>query len=330
MDPHKGGSPLTIGLRRGLEALGHVVQDYHPEGEYDLLLVCNQVAHRLDYAYPDYPLRTCPIAFIDAAEYGYFRRLPGVIRDYANAFAPGSMTHDTKLHVQQLKLRRLLEGRSFPYFLREHSKYIEFPVCYHPIDYPLYLHSECHERPDREEYLRRPQDLFVSWGASHPWRWPITHALRAARPDQEILVLEEPRADGSLTPRMPQSEYFPKTRGAKCSVSFDGYGSGSFRRQEVLVRTVLLDGPLSIRTHAPLVDGLTCVGYEVYSEGEEFRGTNIVDKLEWLLAHPDRAFAIYAAGYDHCWANSSEKATAEYFLATVEAHDWGKVTPLDL
>src|SRR2546428_305584 len=79
-------------------------------------------------------------------------------------------------------LRGFLEGGSFPYFLREFSKHVEFPERYHPIDYPLYHLSHCPSAPDREQYLmNRHLDLYLAWGASHPWRNHISEHLRGLR-----------------------------------------------------------------------------------------------------------------------------------------------------
>lgn len=321
-----GGSPLQGGMERGLAELGHDVEDYRPGGSYDLIVAFNQCAHATNYEYLTFPPKEIPVAFIDTAEYGYFKRLPGVIQEYWNAFAPGSINHDTKNKWQQDRLFHWLEGRSFPYFLREHSLYLDLPGCYHPIDYPLYYKSVCEERPDREEYLRRSKDIFLSWGASHPWRWNITRELRSAPVTGEILVLEE-----NGTPRMPQfgpDGYFERIRGAKCSVSFDGYGSGSFRMTEVLCRTLLLQGPLTIRMRAPLVNGETCMAYDVGSEGEEFLWSNISPVLQMAMHYPERSFEIYRNGFEHCMEHLTEAATARYVLDVVERHDWGKPTLL--
>lgn len=312
-----------VGLQRGFEALGHNVVQAHANGEYDLLVVWNQIAHNPSYVYPDFPIRSCPIAFIDGAEYGYFRRLPGIVKCYVNAFSEGSINHDTKNAHQQARLKQFLEGKSFPYFIREKSKYIEWPGPYHGIDYPLYKMSEDHTPPNREEYLSRTAPFWQSWGASHPWRWGITHALRNA--GYECLVIEE-----NGHPRLPQSEYFPRMRGARACCSFDGYGSSSFRKTEVLCRTVLLQGPLTVDFPYPLIDGETCVEFQIESDAEDFVSCNIVDRLQWALECPERAFEIYERGFYHCHQYYSEKATAEYVLRTVEAHDWSKPTPLDL
>lgn len=322
-----GGSPLQGGLWRGLSALGHDVQGYACGQGYDLLLVFNQVAHCRDYEYPPFPSDyRGPMAFIDAAEYGYFTRLPDRAARYANMNAEGAQCHDTKNAAEQWKLWSFLEGRSFPYFIREMAKCVPYPASYHPIDYPLYYESHCGKHPNRNEYMRRELDLFVSWGASHPWRLPITQALRDAHTKCEVNIIEE-----NGHPRLHQKQiYFPKTEGAKCSVSYDGYGSGSFRMTEVLVRTVLLQCPLSIVTRCPLVDGETCVGYSVESEGEEFRGTNVAERLRWVLDNPDAAFEIYERGFHHCMAHLTERATAQYVLDTVAAHDWNSATQLEV
>jgi len=321
----KGGSPLIVGLQNGLTQLGHEIVHYDPFKHVDLIVVCNQCAHTQNYHYPRFPKSNQPIVFVDSGEYGYFKRLPGIVQQYANAFSPGSMTHDTKNLEEQVRLKEFLRAKSFPYMLREFSKYLDYPANYHPIDYPLYWASECPIKPNREEYLARPMDLFSSWGASHPWRMDITKAMRGCPIKSEILVIEE---NGTL--RMPQSEYFAKTRSAKTSVSFDGYGSGSFRMMEVLVRTVLLTAPLSIVTRDPLVDGKTCVEYHVDSDGEQFIGTDVCEQLQRVLADPEWAFRIYEAGYYHCYDHYTEKATARYLLDVVEKHDWKQPTKLDL
>jgi hypothetical protein len=322
-----GGSPLQVGLERGFSQLGHSVS-YFTNGtphNFDFLVAFNQIAHNPAYAYPDFPSYNVPIVFIDAAEYGYFTRLPEVADLYANAFSQFSMKHENKSVHEQTRLKRYLEGKAFPYFLREMSKYVQYPTGYYPIDYPLYEPSRCSDRPERGDYLRRVDPLFVSWGASHPWRWPITNALRAAQPNAEILVLGE-----NGTPRMLQSTYFNRMTRARCSVSFDGYGSSSFRMTEVLMRTVLLMGPLAIVTRAPLVDGETCVAYNLYTCGEEVLSTNVADKLAEVLADPERSFKIHERGYSHCEDYLSEVATAKYVLDVVDKHDWSKPTELNV
>lgn len=320
-----GGSPLVVGLERGLKQLGHHVEVYRHGIGYDLILMFNQTSHNPSYVYPEFPPGSTPIAFIDSAEYGYFKRLPRVVEHYKNTFSLGSLGHDTKNAGQQLRLKEYLQGRSFPYFIREHLKLVEFPACYHPIDYPLYASSACPQEPDREEYLARSEDLFVSWGGSHPWRNNLTAVLRACEGvTSSIHVIGEGGAQ-----RIPQMEYFRRTRAAKCSVSFDGYGSGSFRMTEVLVRALLLMGPLSIRTREPLIDGIHCVEYSVESDGETFLSTNLAEKLKSVIENPNGSFGIYRAGYWHCNQHYSERATAEYVLRTVSVHDYTKPTPLE-
>lgn len=318
---------MVVGLERGLQQLGHEVVNYRKDHSAELVLIFNQNAHTPDYSYPEFPEKV-KFAFVDCAEYGYFKRLPAVVKDYSHAFAPGAMQHDTKNPIEQDNLRDFLKGKSFPYFLREFSKYMMYPAGFHPIDYPLYHYSECPILPNREEYLSRTLDLFCSWGASHPWRWDITRALReqvGSGVKAEILVLEE-----NGTPRMPQAEYFARTRAAKTSVSFDGYGSSSFRLTEVLVRCLLLVGPLAIIRHAPLIDGVHCIEYAVDTDGETFISTDICAKLKDAMADPERSYRIHEAGYHHCIQHYTEKATAQYVLDTIEKHDWNTETSLTI
>lgn len=318
-----GGSPLVIGLQRGLEQLGHSVGFYTRGQPYDLVVIFNQCAHTIHYHYPDFPEDAERIAFVDSAEYGYFKRLPSVIQLYANAFSPGSMAHDTKNYHEQTRLREFLQGRKFPYFLREHSKYVNYPDSYYPIDYPLYAPSECRQPPNREEYLARQLDLFVYWGASHPWRMQLTEALRECHTKCEITIIGENGA-----PRMPQHEYFARTRAAKVSVSFDGYGSGSFRVTEVLCRCLLLQGPMSIRRYAHLIDGVHCIEYGIEHNDTEFISTDICKQLRRMLDDPESSYRIYETGYQHCFQYYTEKATADYFLRTVQNHNYTIPTPL--
>lgn len=320
-----GGSPMQVGLERGLRQLGHHVEYYRHGHGYDLVIMMDQVAHVTNYVYPPFPPANVPIAFVDFAEYGPQRRGPEIIRRYANFCSPGSMAHDTKNPGEQAKLRQFLEGKSFPYILREFSVYVDWPRGYWPCDYPTYISSECHIQPDREEYLRRPLDLFVSWGASHPWRLPVTEALRACPVKSEIYVLEQ---NGAV--RLPQSVYFPKIRASRASPSHSGYGSSSFRLNEVLVRTLLLQGPMEIRFRAPLIDAVHCVEYQIEHNGMDFISTNVGQRLQESLADPERSFRIYEAGYHHCHQHYSEKSTAQYVLDVVHKHDWSQPTQLDI
>jgi hypothetical protein len=318
-----GSSPLVGGLWRGLCELGHHVEEYRAGVGYDLVLVANVVTHDTGYEYPPFPAGNVPIAFIDAAEYGWATRLPGNEQAWATSFTPSAMGHDTKNRAEQEKLRRWLEGRSFPYFLREKLRALTYPAMFHGIDYPLYHLSRYDVRPNREEYLRRDLELFCWWGHSHPWRQHIEQALRDAHRKAEI----GNRWDDE---NMPQERYFERMQAARCTVSFDGYGSSSFRLTEGLCRTALLVGPLSIEMRAPLVDGETAFFYEVESSGEEFVSTNIAERLRYLLECPEDAFEVYQRGFEHVYAHWTEKSTAAYVLDVVEKHNWNEPTPLTI
>lgn len=322
----RGGSPLTIGLERGLRELGNEVIAYTPGCGNDLVLMFNQSAHTPDYRYPAFPEDARHVAFIDTAEYGWTKRVHEPLSAYWNTFAPGAMKHDTKNEGEQTRLREFLQGRCFPYFVREFYNAWDFPPGYHPIDYPLYGPSTCWSRPNRDEYLRRAVDVACLWGWSNPWRKPLTEEIeREPWRAQDIYVIER---DGPRLPQFGRNGYFERLQAARCSISFDGYGSGSFRMTEVLVRTLLMQGPLAIRTHAPLIHGETCWAFCVWVDGEHYIRSNIVPEIRLALSDPERAFQIYERGYHHCMTHLTERATAQYVLTTVHAHDWGTPTVL--
>jgi hypothetical protein len=338
-----GGSPLQGGIERGLASMGHHVEPYDHRQGYDLVVIFQQVAHNPAYQFPArFPPVHQPIAFVDSSEAGYFTRLPDRAKEFAFSFTETVMRQSTKNYAEQVRLRDYLQGKSFPYFLREMSKYIQYPAAYHPIDYPLYHLSGCDMRPDREEYLRRDLDLFSAWGESHPFRVHLGRAMRGANVKAEITVINR-GAKVSTDPSrgvwldangevcfIEQAAYFNRMRAAKCSVSYDGYGSGSFRMTEILVRTLLLQGPLSIVTRAPLIDGETCRAYTVDHAGEVYYGTNLPDVIRRALECPEESFEIYERAYEHCMEHLTERATAQYLLDTVAAHDYSKPTPLEL
>lgn len=322
-----GGSPLVIGLERGLKKLGHVVERYDRSKGFDLVLLFNQAAHNTGYAYPEFPPEDdkTPVAFIDSAEYGWTKRVKEPVSRYWNTFAAGSMEHDTKNPAEQTRLRQFLEGRSFPYFVREFYNAWDFPPNYHPIDYPLYEPSVCHRRPTRREYLGRHVEVACLWGLSNPWRVNLTAELEASAFRKDVYVIER---DGPRLQQFGGHGYFARIEAARSSISFDGYGSGSFRMTEVLCRTLLLQGPLSIQTHAPLRHGETCWSYCVYVDGEHYLRSNLVEQIGAIMDDPERAFRIYQAGYHHCMTHLTEKATAEYVIRTVEKHPWTRPTVL--
>lgn len=313
------GNPFRTGLHRGLVQLGHEV--VFQARDCDLYLIFNQSMHTPDYAYPQLPYGLEKFAFIDTAEYGPHSRLPEFAWRYWNTFTPEAMCHSTKNPEQQERLKCWIGGRSFPYFIREYTLHAQYPPSYHPIDYPLHDGSECNDLPSLDEYLKRQSDLFLYWGGSHPWREKITDDLRR-HPCKSFVGL----IDEQVFPRLGQEEHFARTKAAKCSVSFDGYGSSSFRLTEVLVRTHLLMGPLQIKTRQPLIDGIHCRFFDVYPKNDCEVVTTAYETLKAALDDPEGSYTMYEAGYRHCMEYYTEKATAEHVLRVIEGHDWSMTT----
>lgn len=319
-----------------------MVEPYRRGQGYDLVIVGQQVAHNPAYEFPAcFPSEGIPIAFVDSSEAGYFTRLPDRAREFAFSFTPTVMHQSTKNYHEQVRLKSFLEGRSYPYFLREMSKYVKYPPMFHAIDYPLYHLSACDMRPDREEYLRRDLDLFSAWGESHPFRVYLGQAMRDTHVRSEITVIDRGKivskdpdtgmcydAEGQVC-FIEQAAYFNRMRAAKCSVSYDGYGSSSFRLHEIMVRTVPVVGPLSIVMREPLIEGVHCRYYDVDHYGEVYNGTNLAQVIRDVVENPEGSFELYRAAYDHCMQYWTERATAEYLIRVVEEHDYSKPTSLD-
>jgi hypothetical protein len=311
-------------MERGLRALQHDVVGWAPGVMCDLVMVFNQTAHVSDYVYPEFPPAEIPVAFIDAAEYGWTMRVQRPLADFWNAFAPGSVAHPTKNAVEQERLRQFLAGRSFPYFIRELFTSWAFPPGYHPIDYPLHESAVYDRRPVFHEYARRNIVVSCLWGLSNPWRVNLTAEIRSLPYSKDVYVLEH---DG---PRLPHSEYWKRIERSRASVSFDGYGSGSFRMTEVLARTVLVQGLMAIRVRAPVIDGDTCYAYALRTDGEVFVGSTIAESIRRVAEDVRGSFEVYRRGYDHCMTHLTERATAQYVLDVVNAHDWSQPTQLEM
>ncbi len=85
-----------------------------------------------------------------------------------------------------------------------------------------------------------------------------------------------------------------------------------------------------IMTRAPLIDGETCIQFDVVADGETFLSTNIGEKLSELLANPERSYQIYENAYEHCMSKLTEVATARYVIEVCEKHRYDVPTALEV
>lgn len=315
------GAIIHGALRQGLEALGHACTDWRPGVFADLVLLVNVSNHGAHYTYgqlPEHPR----LAFVDTAEYGWDTH--GDSR-YANAFNTASLKHVEKNELEQRRLLRHLGGRSFPYFLREMQLSVRYPSCYHPIDYPML--APLGPPPDLAQFKARPYDVLVSWGESHHWRVGLNSVLRALR-DQDSTALRLALYDHRVPPDVYWDSLYRQT---KSTLSFDGYGSGSFRVTEALSRCLLVQGPLQIQQHQPLLDGQTCVYFKATGcQSGPLEWTNLAEVLTETLADVPRCFDIYQRGYQHLIDHFTVDRWAQYVLDVCERHDWRLPTRLDL
>jgi len=313
-------------LWRGFHQIGVEAERYLAYKKYDYVLLFNQTAHGQEYCYGTLDvLEDYRFAFIDCAEYGWFNRMrPNWQEEYYSAFAPGSLRNHTKNMTEQVFLLLFLQGKSFPYFLREFLVGFPYPPTYYPIDYPITVEPDM-TPPDREQYLARPVDLFLSWGISHPFRANLTEEVRQAGVRTDINIIQDPHGG-----RLPYDEYVGRMARAKATVSYDGYGISAFRESEALCRTLLFRGGVPTIQRCPLYSGVNCVEYKVIDadNGSRFMSSDIGPLVRSYLQDPERCYEMYHRGYGHGMDYYTEAATARYILRTLANHDWNTPTPL--
>lgn len=310
------GSIISGALTQGLTQLGHTVSAYRSGGTFDYVFLVNVSNHGQNYTYgqlPDHPR----LVFVDTAEYG---PLTHDDPKYAYAFSSGSLAHKEKNQAEQLRLQRHLTGRSFPYFLRELQLKVSYPDSYHPIDYPML--APFAPPQDWQVFKSRPYDFLCVWGLSHPWRSELDRRITLHRDSQTSLKFRL----GART--LDFFAYMNEMERSVSTVSFDGYGSGSFRVTEALTRCVLFIGPLHIRQRLNFVDGVNCVQYRVVGRDGRFVETDLLEVAEMTLADRRRCFDIYQAGRKLA-ADTTCEAWSRYVLDVCARHDWNKPTSVD-
>ncbi len=317
------GCVILEQLVYGLLQLGHTVRLFDPTLSFDYVLVFNTTAHINDYDYNNIaPVKNFKFAFIDCAEYGWKWHYKEYDKDFYNCAAPKSLEMKNS---NQPSLLSFLQGKSFPYFLREMREDFSYPKMYHPIDYPFHrFNLSTVSPPNFEEYMSRPLDLYVNWGNSHPFRHEIIKILENIQCKKEIHICN----------KINQKDYFNKIRTARIGISFDGYGYGSFREKEILSRALLFINKKNLIEYVPLETASNCVQYSAFYKIENgeliWKGCDIKDLLERYMQDWKHCYEIYKKGYDHCMQYYTEKAMAQYVLDILQHHDFTVQTPISL
>lgn len=324
-----GAGIIASSLQKGFADVGSSLQPYNPSSSYDYVLLFNCADHRTDYNFDGINSIKHKFAFIDTSEYGWWTHHDSYKDRYYNAFAPSTVL--AKPNAQQ-QLISFLKGKSYPYFIREYYKGVNYHKNYHPIDYPLHTaHIPIPPLSSFEDYKNRPLDVYISWGPSHMSRASITEVV-------DKLPL---RKEVSYRTKVAQQTYFNKLSSAKLSVSYDGYGSGSFRETEALCRTTLLrNSNMTMVQRDPIIHLRHFIEYGVEearinwdrTEGitdtqPRFTSTDISDIIMEYIKDTDLLYEIYRNGYNHCVTNFTEKATAQYIINILQSHNWGEITP---
>lgn len=332
--PQGYSNPLFYNLIWGLRSLGHRCEVYKVRTRYDFVFVCNvsspyhpeRDGKNWILKYPNLDVVQDKVVFVDPAEYGWWTHDPAYGIEYYNAFAPWSIRSKGSAEGQ-IELLNFLRGKSFPYFIREKYKSIQYPDQYYPVDYPL---ANISKKPDKDEFMKRVYDLYLRWGGSHLFRPKIV---------EEINSITGFKID-AVQAKINQFEYYTNTQNSRVSVVSDGYGSGSFRETEILANCVLFMREQCIDKHHPLTNGINFVEFKVNYEMTKpdsifvhgyqiYKDCNIKELLLEYMSDWDRCYSIYEAGYNHCMKYYSQKEFANYVLEKIYNFDYLKSTPVE-
>lgn len=318
-----GGGLIFGGLYRGFLELGIQLIPYQPGGHYDFTLLFHSAPHIPIMNFDGIENITGKFAFVDCSEYGWWTHNDYWRDKCYSAFAPKSIEYKPK---EQQRILNFLRGKSYPFFIREYYKKVQYHQNYHPIDYPLYYASAPQKIPTTfEEYANRAYDLYIFWGHSHPSRTKITEELNKL----PFKISAGCDSDAKIN----QLQYFDNISNAKMSLTYDGYGSGGFRETEVLSRTLLLKNNNGANVQRdPLTNGVNFIEYQVKEDFDSagyptFNSTSIGDIISERLQNLEQSYEIYKNGYNHCMTYFTERATAQYILNTIKKHDWNIITP---
>jgi len=317
------GNPLVDELIYGLHCIDIPVSLCTPSNidSFEYVIIFNVVWHAnkdtmiYDWDILDYINQHQKIVFIDNAEYGWNTRNKDKLEKYANIYSPEAIKYRPPY---QQKLRNFLNDKTYPYFIREYSKYINYCGNYFPIDYVIHP-STINILPSSpvsfEEFNMRDYDIICIWGNSHPFRNNITEELNKIN-CKKIISFN----------KINQSMYYSMLSTCKLCVSFDGCGSSSFREYEIPTHTSLFMNNLSIEQYMPFVNEESCIKYNVYNSVNQTEespdSTDIKDKIEYYLNNIGKLYEIYVNGLIHVSKYKTPISLANYVINTINAFNW--------
>lgn len=193
----------------------------------------------------------------------------------------------------------------------------------HPIEWPCYMPAWEIER--KENFDRRPFDLFYSWGFSNPLRpaWQAGAFNLMAEGKIEVISVYEHIAAKMHEPqpkwicmhnphthRLPINDIARLQAQSKCSVSLPGSGVVCFRSTEAPLHTVPVIHDYGRRWSHPWVHGENCIGND----------RNAADTHKYLDTANDHLHSLYVAAQETLDRYRTHRYINEYVVPTIQRH----------
>lgn len=193
----------------------------------------------------------------------------------------------------------------------------------YPIEWPCYLPAWEIER--KENFDRRPFDLFYSWGYSNALRpaWQAGAFNLMAEGKIEVISAYEHVAakqhepqpkwicmNNPHTHRIPINELARLQAMSKCSVSLPGSGVVCFRSTEAPLHTVPVIYDYGRRWSHPWVHWENCISDNPYPDYVH----------DWLISRPDDFHGLYVAAQETLDRYRTHRYVNEYVVPTIKRY----------
>lgn len=192
-----------------------------------------------------------------------------------------------------------------------------------PINFPCT--QPIPETVSKDEFYKRPLDVFYTWGYSHPERRRLHGQIWIDANKHDYVVCDNPyflerflafenNAHRWVTSNIPdycrfQMEQIITMQGlSRISISMPGAGRVCFRHTESPINSVMMMWDDNIKWSYPWISGVNCIKSQPGKEIETIIG--------WLNS-PD-LFEVYLAGVDNCRKYETKSYVENYLFPLIK------------
>ncbi len=362
-----GGNPPLHTLILGAPAVGHSIEMFAKDTEYDCVFICSSPHPSNNWHGQLEHLGSNRLAFFDWNEYGWQHSSCHSRFEFYFGFTDAVFAWNSEIATCYRPVRELLRGRSYLHFSRELFSEIMYPPGFHPID-PIDCTDLKVPLVSEDEFLARKQFLFVSQQNNHPHRAIIADMLKAWARTNGV-----PHYIVCGDPRLSLEDYHAGLSSSQVSVAYDGYAV-SYSQPEILRRCALVRNKHS--RLRPFQIGSGCVEYDCritahrkkqqanpkYSGSSTYwrtrslkhlaslesakvltpesppgpieelhlEGTDLLEVLDRLWRNPRLAYQAYCEGHAFVHKYHTPESFAEYIVSKIAQHDWDTPTSWDI